>query len=382
MPATSLSDRTLKALPVPSSGQVTYWDSGLTGFGVRVSQGGTKSFIVVYGPNRTRKTIGRYPTISLKQARNKAKELIAAFTLGLDRKRSITWTEARSLFLDDCERRLREATVRYYKSRLDSHFRFGKRNLSDLSRQDFQNKIRACQTSRGEQHHALVVARTLLNWAVREEYLDASPLAGMRGFKPPKARERTLSDDELREVFTKAAVAPYPFGDIVSLLVLTGMRRSEVGHLKWDWINATEQVIRLPAKLAKNGRAHALPYGDIGCTVLGRVPELGPHLFPARNGNGPVFNGWGKCFERFCAGLDDVEPFTLHDLRRTFATVHAKIGTPIHVTERLLNHVSGTISGVAAIYNRHDYMAEMRTAQAQYEEYLVRLMGGCYPAAT
>ncbi|WP_167647445.1 tyrosine-type recombinase/integrase [Mameliella alba] len=374
MPTTSLSDRTLKSLPAPDSGQVTYWDSSLSGFGVRVSQGGAKSFVVVYGPNRTRKTIGRYPTISLKQAREKAKELKAAFTLGLDQQRSITWAEARQLFLEDCERRNRPATVRYYKSRLDTHFRFGKRNLSDLSRQDFQNKIRGCQTSRGEQHHALVAARTLLNWAVREQYLDASPLAGMRGYKPPKARERTLSEAELKEVFTKARTAPYPFGDIVAILAVTGMRRSEVSHLRWEWIDRSAQTITLPADLTKNGRSHIVPFGRWASEVLEQVPEMSDYLFPARSGKGPVFNGWGKSFERFCATLDNVEPFTLHDLRRTFATIHAKIGTPIHVTERLLNHVSGTISGVAAIYNRHDYLSEMRLAQGNFDEFLAKLL--------
>jgi integrase len=65
-----------------------------------------------------------------------------------------------------------------------------------------------------------------------------------------------------------------------------------------------------------------------------------------------------------------VDPFTLHDLRRKFATIHAKIGTPIHVTEKLLNHVSGTISGVAAVCNRHSYLDEMRDAIEQYDGYV------------
>jgi integrase len=64
----------------------------------------------------------------------------------------------------------------------------------------------------------------------------------------------------------------------------------------------------------------------------------------------------------------------LHDLRRTFATVHDKIGTPIHVTEKLLNHVTGSISGVVAVYNRHSYMDEMRHAAAQYDDYIAKLV--------
>lgn len=375
MPTASLTDRTLKTLPPPENGQVTYWDSTLSGFGVRVSQGGAKSFVVVYGPNRTRKTIGRYPTITLKQARDKAKELKAAFVLGLDRQKSITWAEARDLFLEDCKHRLRPATVRYYRSRLGNHFRFGKRQLNDITRQDFQDKIRNGPRSRGEQHHALVAARTLLNWAVREEYLDANPLAGMRWLKPPKPRERVLSEPELKEVFLKARQAPYPFGDIVTLLVLTGMRRSEVASLRWDWIDQDARVITLPGDLTKNARTHTLPYGDLGTEVLTGIPELGDYLFPSHGGKGPVFNGWGKSFDRFADTLEDVATFTLHDLRRTFATIHAKIGTPIHVTERLLNHVSGTISGVAAIYNRHDYLSEMQAAQNAFDQFLQGLVG-------
>ena len=143
--------------------------------------------------------------------------------------------------------------------------------------------------------------------------------------------------------------------------------------MRWDWIDKLEKTVTLPAELTKNGRTHSLPFGRLATEILEQVPETSDYLFPARSGKGPVFNGWGKSFERFCSTLVDVEPFTLHDLRRTFATAHAKLGTPIHVTERLLNHVSGTISGVAAIYNRHDYMNEMRSAQHAYEEYIASL---------
>ena len=85
------------------------------------------------------------------------------------------------------------------------------------------------------------------------------------------------------------------------------------------------------------------------------------------------FSGWSRAQRRLIRETG-LEHFTLHDLRRTFATIHAKIGTPIHVTEKLLNHVSGTISGVAAVYNRHSYMDEMRTAVAEYDAYLEKLI--------
>lgn len=120
-----------------------------------------------------------------------------------------------------------------------------------------------------------MAARTLLNWAVREEYIEANPLAGMRWYKPPKARERVLRDDELREVLAKAEQAPYPFGNIVMLLALTGLRRGDAAALQWDWIDSKEKLITLPAELTKNSRTHTLPYGAFVADALSSVPELG-----------------------------------------------------------------------------------------------------------
>ncbi len=96
-------------------------------------------------------------------------------------------------------------------------------------------------------------------------------------------------------------------------------------------------------------------------------------LFPAGKPNGLVFNGWAKQK----AALDRLAPlphWTLHDLRRTFSSQMAALGTPIHVTEKLLNHVSGTLSGVAGVYNRYSYAAEMRAAVEAYEAHILKLV--------
>ena len=82
--------------------------------------------------------------------------------------------------------------------------------------------------------------------------------------------------------------------------------------------------------------------------------------------------GHNKAKGRF----DDLCPlphWTLHDLRRTFATIHARIGTPPHVTEALLNHKTGTRSPIQRIYDRHTYLPEMRTAMSNYDRYLPHL---------
>jgi integrase len=316
----------------------------------------------------------RYPTISLRQARDQAKKKQAQITLGIEQNRSISFKEAREIFLEDCRSKNKKTTVDYYRKRLDAHFRFGRKRLDEISRADIQSRIRRIRTSPSEQHHAFVAIRTFLNWALREQHIETNPIAAMKPPGAPKPRERVLSEAELLEVFSKSNQHPYPFGPIVSLLILTGMRRNEVASREWDWINQDDRLITLPFTLTKNKRPHAQPYGNLVAEVLEQVPHASKYIFPSHSEKGTVFNGWGKSKARIDAELENVDPFTLHDLRRTFATSHAKIGTPIHVTEKLLNHVSGTISGVAAVYNRHSYLDEMREAIDQYDDYLASLV--------
>ncbi len=365
----------IKSLKPPERGQTTYWDAGLPGFGVRVSQGGTKSFVVVSGINRQRETLGRYPAISLKQARARAKNLLAEITLGISRYKSIQFDEARGLFLQACQAKNKPNTVDYYRKRLDKHFRFGRKRLDDISKSDIMVQTAKIRTSESEKNHAFVVIRTFLNWAVQQQYLESSPISSMKPVGKRNRRERVLSERELGIVYSMSRQHPYPFGSIVSLLVLTGQRRSEIASLRWDWIDQDEATITIPASVTKNKRTHIMPIGDGVRVILERLPHSGDYLFPSRSAKGTVFNGWGKSKDRFDRCLQDVNHYTLHDLRRTFSTVHAQLGTPIHVTERLLNHASGTISGVAAIYNRHSYMDEMRLAISKYDDYLDRLVG-------
>jgi hypothetical protein len=99
-----------------------------------------------------------------------------------------------------------------------------------------------------------------------------------------------------------------------------------------------------------------------------------------------VVNGWSNLKRTFDKSVHRAAPWTLHHLRRTFATNLAALGTPIYVTEKLLNHISGSVFGVAAIYNRHGYMDEMRAAIADWEKRLAEIVAlnrcsscGCLP---
>ena len=175
------------------------------------------------------------------------------------------------------------------------------------------------------------------------------------------------------------------FTSIVQLLLLTGQRRGEIASLQVGWIDFDSRTITLPSTVTKNKRQHTFPFGEMAEAILRRallraqqlrnesfededLDDKGLLLFPAR-GKRRAFDGWSKGKPNFDRGCP-IDHWTLHDLRRTCATNLAALGVPVHVTEKLLNHVSGTTSGIVAVYQRHAYMDEMRDAIERWELHL------------
>lgn len=383
MPKAHLTDISVRNLKAPETGQIMYWAEDPSGFGVRVSQGGAKTFLLMHGRNRQRVTIGRYPTISLSQARAEAKRLLAEVTLGKSLARSVTFETGVVTFLQSAKRRNKPRTVADYERLLNRHFmpRFRKEQIGNISARDIMKRLDRLSDTPSEQQHALAAIRVFFNFTARQHMIEHSPCAAMRPLTRATTRDRVLDERELALIWNAAVRTDYPFGQIVQLLILTGQRRGEIAALKWDWIDRDKKTIALPANLTKNKRHHLLPYAEQVETVLGSMPQLGEYLFPARfevkqGKPATVFNGWGKCKARLDQ-LVELEnngvaliPWTLHDLRRTTATGLAKLDTPPHVIERILNHVSGSFAGVAGVYNRHRYLDEMRIAVQKWNDFI------------
>ncbi|MET3338640.1 MULTISPECIES: tyrosine-type recombinase/integrase [Bradyrhizobium] len=106
--------------------------------------------------------------------------------------------------------------------------------------------------------------------------------------------------------------------------------------------------------------------------ILQSVPQTGEYLFPARRRETP-FTGFSPCKAILDEGTG-VTDWTLHDLRRTFATGLASLGVAPHVIERLLNHISGSLSPIALRYNKAKYDAEMREALVTWEGHLESIL--------
>jgi integrase len=361
----AFSDTKLRSLPSPARGQAAYWDDKLPGFGIRVSQGGSKTFVLKR--NNSLITIGKFGILSLAEARSEAKHLSAEFTLGKVRPPSISFPAAVEEFLDEKAARRRPITVADHKRHLG--LLAFKGPLADVGQADLSRKLKPLP--RSEFNHRLSCAKTFFTWAQKKRYITDNPTSG---FTPHTiaSRSRVLTDDELKAVWIAAEQIGGHFGTIVKLLILTGMRRGECAALQTAWIQ--NSTITLPREATKNGREHTFPIGPLGSSIIKSLSAPQGLIFATRGDPAIRFNGWSKC-KTALDKLANIAPWTLHDLRRTFATDLAQMGVAPHVVERLINHVTGTISGVAAIYNRNKYLPEMCEAVQLWEAKLDSIVG-------
>jgi integrase len=355
----ALSDALLRSI-TPSVGQRCYWDTKLPAFGVRVSQGGSKTFVL----NRANSliTIGRFPILTLAEARAEAKRLLAEFTLGKSRPQPTTYSQAVELFLSDKKKSRRAITVQSYE-RLLKRLRFTN-PVANITHAEAAHQLARIKRP-SQYNHALVALRIFFNWTIKRRMRSDNPTFGL-STNATVSRSRVLSDEELKKVW-EASDQCGQFGTIVKLLILTGQRRTEIASLQSSWLR--DDSLTLPAQITKNKRDHTVPLALMARQLL---PPKDGLLFPARGRNVP-FNGWSKG-KTALDKLSGVTTWTLHDLRRTFATHIAGLGVAPHVIERLLNHATGAISGVAAIYNRYSFMDEMRAAIVLWEKRLRALI--------
>ena len=363
MPRTHLTDLAIKALKPDE--RETYWDENFPAFGIRVGKR-SKTFLVMVGPRRRRITIGRYPDYSLQKARRKAMSLLSAPHVDHV---SARFDEALESFLAvHCAKNNKPSTAKQTERLLRRHFPFGNAVLGSISTRRLMTIIDGLPP--GEANHAFVAARSFFNWCLGRQYLDRHPLIGLKLPYKTQSRTRVLTPEELRSVWTEAASSDKPSYKAIRLLVLTGQRCNEIGSLEWSFIDETERVITLPPALTKNNSEHTFPYDELVAQVLASIPRTSRFLFPGVLDR--PMHSWGT-IKRDFDRVVTLPHWTLHDLRRTYSTMNAQLGTPPHVTEALLNHKTGSRSAIQRIYDRHTYLPEMRGAVVRYEAHLSQL---------
>jgi integrase len=226
--------------------------------------------------------------------------------------------------------------------------------------------------------------RHFFNWAVERGRLPASPIVGLKPPTKERARDRTLTDDEIRWFWSACEKIGWPFGPLAKLLLLTGQRRDEVGGMEWSEINLEKKTWTIPRDRAKNDRVHEVHLSAAALELLNNLPRVSG--WPVFTTNGRPISGFSQGKNRLdkamlaakCEELDEssetIPHWILHDLRRTAATGMAQLNVPPHVVDKVLNHVSGTIRGVAAVYNRFEYLKERRAALEAWGRYVDKLV--------
>jgi integrase len=219
--------------------------------------------------------------------------------------------------------------------------------------------------------------RACFAWAMKRGTLTTNPFERVPVTTTP-ARDRVLSDGELVAILGAAEAEGWPFGSLVRVLALTGQRREETAGMAWAEVSGDLLTWTIPGNRTKNGVPHIVPLSDPARAILRAAPHHGPLVFG--NPAGKPFNGWSKAKAR----LDresGVTGWRLHDLRRTLATGLQRLGVRLEVTEAVLNHTSGSRSGIVGVYQRHTYDTEKRSAlEAWAGHVLGLLMGGALPA--
>jgi integrase len=220
-------------------------------------------------------------------------------------------------------------------------------------------------------NRVLAAVRKFFNWCIGRGVLEQSPCANIGVPTREHSRHRILADEELGPVVSGGRTIGFPFGSIVELLALTGQRRDEVSRMAWHHVDLNRHLWVIPPEHSKNGKPHIVHLSNEAICVLREVPRTGALVF-SLDGKRP-FQGYSKAKRR----LDDVSGvrgWTLHDLRRTVVSGMARLGTAPHVADKILNHQSGTISGVAAVYQRHEFLNERKDALSQWGHHIAELI--------
>jgi integrase len=387
MPRIRLTKSAIDSLPTSKS-DVVYWDAGYPGFGLKVTPKGRKVFIVLYrtggaGSKLRKYTIGPYGRVTLHQARVAAQKVFAAKLEGRDpaaekreAKRRVVADRVEDLLETFIVQRLSQNRSGGEISRLLRR-EVGKpwagRSIHEVSKRDVVEVVTAIE-QRGAPvaaNKALKAIKTFLRWCVGRAVLDQSPAEGVPLPSKEVARDRVLDDNELAQVILAARKIAGPYGGIVELLTLTGQRREEVARLPWEEVDLARQLWTLPKSRTKNAKAHLVHLSEQSMAVLTHADHRGPYVFSLL-GTKP-FPGFSRAKRRLDQ-LSGVTGWRLHDLRRTCVSGMARLGIAPHVADKILNHLSGTISGVAAVYQRHEFLAERREALERWGTHVAHIV--------
>jgi integrase len=390
MPKRTLNDRIIKSCKPATSGRYEIMDTVVPGFGIRVTDSGTKTFILVArypgSENPTRRSLGEYGELTLEAARTRARSWHELLRRGVDpamdeerqrlsaqRKRKNTFAAVAEDFIRDklpSERKGREVEQDIRRELIPA---WGGRPIADITPLDVRAVVRAVK-DRGaiyQAHNMLVIVRRMFNWVIDQHVygLETSPCDRLKPrtlIGEKKARQRILSPAELRALWKASETMGYPYGPLLRLLALTGARKSEVADASWSEFDLEHKLWTIPAARMKADAAHIVPLSEATIEILQSLPRFkkGNHLFSTTFGARPV-NGFSKAKEILDREMAkvlgaSVDAYVFHDIRRTVRTQLSAIpGISDLVRELVIGH---SRPGLHRVYDQYAYLDEKRHA--------------------
>ena len=348
---TNLTATFIESRRAPEKGQITYWDTRLRGLGLRLSQGGARTWVASYRFEGRKRwlTLGKYPILSLADARELAKLKLADAMKGMDPAAAKAHAREQAVF-GDLAAAYMERHSRIHKrprSVADDEYYLAKyipagwvrRRLSSLTRND----IERLHATIGREHgpyaanHTVRLLRHMLNLARDWQMLQGeNPASRVKLFKEQR-RERYLTPEELARVNTALLQEPdWRWRAYFPLALMLGTRRTELCMVRWENVDLAQRTVWLPE--TKAGRPHLLPLPAPAIAILETVPSRGngEWVFPSDSASGHIVEpakAWQRIRKR--AGVPDVR---IHDLRHTLASWLVAQGFNLPLIGRALNH--------------------------------------------
>jgi integrase len=361
-----LTDAAVSRIKPPPSGRDEYSDSVLPGFRLRVTETGIKSFSLVtrYGDNQVRVNCGRFPVVSLAEARQAARDALAAIAQGEDPREVRRQRMARTGNLVEdvvadfmtrhVDRNTRPNSAADTRRKFDTYVlpRWRGRTVQSITRRDVLNLLDDI-VDEGKTiaaNRVLASVRKFFNWALERDILDASPAAAVKAPTKEYDRDRVLTDDELINIWNGCDEMGYPFGLFIRMLLATAQRRNEVAMMRWSDIDLETGVWTLPREIVKADRSHEVPLSSLAIAILKSIPEIDDFVFSSGRKAGRPISGFSRAKKRIDK-LSAVENWRIHDLRRSAASNMARLGVAPFTISRVLNHAEGGVTRSAMRWN-------------------------------
>ena len=383
----------LRAEAQATAKTIYLWDTEATGFGALATKNGSCSYFIEYrlggrGSPSKRVTLGKHGVFTPDEARKLARERLGDVARGTDvaqvkkderqKLSGVTFADLAEIYLSIHAKPTRYWREKRARLKSDDVKAIQNRPMAIITRAEIAAVMGAVQ-ARSLAAARLLFAdiRPIFSWALNGGAIETNPMAGMDGPKPSPARERVLSDDEVKAFWRATERLGGVFAPLFKLLLLTAQRREEVAGLSWQEIDFDKAVWIIPGERCKNGKPHHLDLSPQALTILKALHDerdAERALVFSTTGETSV-SGFSKAKERLdrlmTAELGKpLQPWRTHDLRRTAASGMAGLGFQPHVIERVLNHVSGAQGGLVSVYQLYEYREDRKRAMIAWDEHL------------